>query len=149
VVEDVGEEVARGARRGEAQISEDWRMKWRWWFLRANRIGTRNSTRPTPPTSTQRWQSGSAAASDVRASELPPPPVALLLRWAAVDNILPGSGAAPRWCSRVEPHRAPFPDVSPPIVPHRTPSTRNTMARARSCKHLGPGRYVSVINDNH
>jgi hypothetical protein len=50
----------------------------------------------------------------------------------AVDNTLPGGCAAPRCCSRVKLRRAPFPDASPPTVPHRTTSTCNTMARARS-----------------
>jgi hypothetical protein len=52
-------------RHGEARISGDWRLKWRWWFLRATSIGTRSSASPTPPTSTQHWLSGTAASSDV------------------------------------------------------------------------------------
>jgi hypothetical protein len=83
MAEDVGEEVAGGARRGEAWISGDWRMKWRWWFLWARRIGTRSSANPTPPTSTQRWRSGAAAASDVgsrRASTSSRHPVTLVGR---------------------------------------------------------------------
>jgi hypothetical protein len=91
VVEDVREEVARGARRGEAQISGDWRMTWQWWFLRAEgaahrdggamapkrwgsmgwlrhemtarRTGTCSSTSPTPPTSTRRRRSSGTGCS--------------------------------------------------------------------------------------
>jgi hypothetical protein len=65
MAEDVREEVVGGARHGEARISGDRRMKWQWWFLRERRIGTHSSVSPTPPTSTQHWQSGAAATFDV------------------------------------------------------------------------------------